>query len=180
MAIDKLIYLAILSVVGIFVFRKMINPARGPRYHLKTILFVMGVKEIPKKTELGGHIFTSKVKRKRILPWEFDVWEQDDLFENGIVLRRYKKEKSIFFNDLYTIEPLLIHPLFIKGKYFGYVFECIDRSNLTLNSRDLCDLNIFINELCLLFPSEKGGGSCHGCRLKNRNLAIVTNILWRW
>ena len=51
MAIDKLIYLAILSVVGIFVFRKMINPARGPRYHLKTILFVMGVKEIPKKKQ---------------------------------------------------------------------------------------------------------------------------------
>ena len=78
MAIDKLIYLAILSVVGVFVFRKMINPSRGPRYHLKTILFAMGVKEIPKTTELGGHIFTSKAKRKWILPWEFDVWEQVD------------------------------------------------------------------------------------------------------
>lgn len=156
MAIDKLIYLAILSVVGVFVFRKMINPSRGPRYHLKTILFAMGVKEIPKTTELGGHIFTSKAKRKWILPWEFDVWEQVDLFENGIVLKRYKKEKSIFFHELYAIEPLLLHSLFVKGKYFGYVFECKDKSNFILNSRDLCDLDIFINELCSLFPSEKG------------------------
>ena len=156
MEIDKFIYLAILLVVGVFVFRKMINPSRGPRYHLKTILFAMGVKEIPKTTELGGHIFTSKAKRKWILPWEFDVWEQVDLFENGIVLKRRKKEKHIFFHEVYAIEPLLIHSLFIKGKYFGYVFECKDKSNLTLNSRDLCDLDIFINELCSLFPSEKG------------------------
>lgn len=156
MEIDKFIYLAILSVVGVFVFRKMFNSPRGPQYQLKTILFVMGVKEIPNTTELGRHIFTSMAKRKWILPWEFDLWEQVDLFENGIVLKRHKKEKQIFFHELYAIEPLLIHSLFIKGKYFGYVFEYKDKSNLTLNSRDLCDLDIFINELCLLFPSEKG------------------------
>lgn len=64
MAIDKLIYLAILSVVGIFVFRKMINPARGPRYHLKTILFVMGVKEIPKKNRAWRtHIYIKGQKK---------------------------------------------------------------------------------------------------------------------
>lgn len=69
----------------------------------------MGVKEIPNTTELGRHIFTSMGKRKWILPWEFDLWEQVDLFENGIVLKRHKKEKQIFFQELYAIEPLLIH-----------------------------------------------------------------------
>lgn len=153
---DKFIYLTILAVAGIFVFKKMVNPPVGPKYQLKAILFVMGVKEIPKTTELGRHIFTSKARNNRIVLWIFDLWAQIDLFEHGIVLRKAKKEKIVFFHELYAIEPLLINSYFVKGKYFGYIFECRDKSNITLKSCDLCDLDIFINELCSLFPEEKG------------------------
>lgn len=91
-----------------------------------------------------------------ILPWDPDLWTQVDLFENGIVLRRYEKEKTLFFYELYAIESLFISSLFVKGKYFGYMFECRDNTNITLKSHNLCDLDIFINELCALFPDEKG------------------------
>lgn len=153
---DKIIYLAILSVVGVFVFRKMFHPPVGPQYPLKTILFAMGGKEIPNTTELGRHLFTSKAKNKWILPWEFDLWKQVDLFENGIVLKRHQKEKRIFFHEMYAIEPLLVNTLFVKGKYFGYALEGKDGGKIILKSCNLYDLDIFISELCSLFPSEKG------------------------
>lgn len=153
---DKFVYLAVLAVLGVFFLIKMFNPPEGPKYQLKTILFTMGVNEIPKTTQLGKHIFSSEAKRKLILPWEFDLWSQVDLFENGIVLRRHGKEKILFFHEMYAIEPLLINSLFVKGKYFGYVFKCRGNTNITLKSSDLCDLDVFINELCALFPDEKG------------------------
>ena len=151
----KIIYLAILIVAVIALFRKIMNTS-GPHFQLKTILFVMGIKEIPKTTQLGRYIFSSKSKRKLLLPWDPDLWTQVDLFENGIVLRRHEKEKTLFFYEIYAIEPLLISSLFVKGKYFGYMFECRDNTNITLKSHNLCDLDKLINEICALFPDEKG------------------------
>ena len=147
-----MIYVALLSLAGVFVFGKLFHPPVGPPYRLKKILFMPGVKENTR--ELGGHIFTSTAKRKWILPWEFDLWERADLFENGIVLKRHKKERRIFFHELCAIEPVLVHSLFVKGKAFGYVLEGKDGGKILLKSCDLCDLNLFIRELCALFPPD--------------------------
>ena len=86
-----------------------------------------------------------------ILPWEFDLWTQVNLFENGFVLKRYKKEKVIFFYELTAIEPMLINSLFTKGKYFGYKLNSKNGSTAILKSSNLCDLDIFIGKLCSLF-----------------------------
>ena len=86
-----------------------------------------------------------------ILPWEFDLWTQADLFENAIVLKRYKKEKVIFFYELNAIEPMLINSLFTKGKYFGYKLNSKDGNATILKSSNLRDLDIFIGKLCSLF-----------------------------
>lgn len=100
---------------------------------------------------------------KFILPWEFDLWLQIDLFENAIVLKRYNivlkrynKERVIFSYELIAIEPILINSLFTKGKYFGYVLNGKDGNRTVLKSSYLCDLDIFISELCSLFKQEKG------------------------
>lgn len=87
---------------------------------------------------------------KFILPWEFDLWLQIDLFENAIVLKRCNKERVIFFYELIAIEPILINSLFTKGKYFGYVLNGEDGNRTVLKSSYLCDLDIFISEP---FPS---------------------------
>lgn len=149
MSIDKFIYLGILVILGVFFIGKMFNPPFGPQYNLKTISFAD--KKLPKATELGKHIFISKAKSKLILPWEFDLWTQADLFENGFVLKRYKKEKVIFFYKLNAIEPMLINSLFTKGKYFGYKLNGKDGSATILKSSNLRDLDIFIGKLCSLF-----------------------------
>ena len=104
MSIDKFIYLGILVILGVFFIIKMFNPPFGPQYNLKTISFAD--KKLPKTTDLGKHIFISKAKNKLILPWEFDLWTQVDLFENAIVLKRYKKEKVIFFYKLKVVDYL--------------------------------------------------------------------------
>ena len=149
MGIDKFIYLGILVIFGVFFIIKMFNPPSVPQYKLKTISFAD--KKLPKTTDLGKHIFISKAKNKLILPWEFDLWSQADLFENAIVLKRYKKEKVIFFYELTAIEPMLINSLFTKGKYFGYKLNGKDGSAAILKSSNLCDLDIFIGKLCSLF-----------------------------
>ena len=149
MGIDKFIYLGILVIFGVFFIIKMFNPPSGPQYNLKTISFAN--KKLPKATDLGKHILISKSKSKLILPWEFDLWTQADLFENAIFLKRYKKEKVIFFYKLNTIEPMLINSLFTKGKYFGYKLNGKDGSAAILKSSNLCDLDIFIGEVCSLF-----------------------------
>ena len=127
----------------------MFNPPFGPQYNLKTISFAN--KKLPKATDLGKHIFISKSKSKLILPWEFDLWTQADLFENAIVLKRYKKEKVIFFYKLNAIEPMLINSLFTKDKYFGYKLNSKNGSATILKSSNLRDLDIFIGEVCSLF-----------------------------
>lgn len=149
MSIDKFIYLGILVILGVFFIGKMFNPPFGPQYKLKTISFAD--KKLPKATELGKHIFISKSKSKLILPWEFDLWTQADLFENAIVLKRYKKEKIIFFYELTAIEPMLINSLFTKGKYFGYKLNSKDGNATILKGANLRDLDIFIGKLCSLF-----------------------------
>ena len=149
MGIDKFIYLGILVIFGVFFISKMFNPPSGPQYKLKTISFAD--KKLPKATDLGKHIFISKSKSKLILPWEFDLWTQADLFENAIVLKRYKKEKIIFFYKLNAIEPMLINSLFTKGKYFGYKLNSKNGSAAILKGANLCDLDIFIGEVCSLF-----------------------------
>nr|WP_303935621.1 hypothetical protein [Treponema denticola] len=149
MSIDKFIYLGILVILGVFFIIKMFNPPFGPQYNLKTISFAD--KKLPKTTDLGKHIFISKAKSKLILPWEFDLWTQADLFENAIVLKRYKKEKVIFFYKLNAIEPMLINSLFTKDKYFGYQLKGKDGNTTILKSSNLCDLDIFIGKLCSLF-----------------------------
>ena len=140
MGIDKFIYLGVLVIFGVFFISKMFNPPSGPQYKLKTISFAD--KKLPKATDLGKHIFISKAKSKLILPWEFDLWTQVNLFE---------KEKVIFFYELTAIEPMLINSLFTKGKYFGYKLNSKDGSTAILKSSNLCDLDIFIGKLCSLF-----------------------------
>ncbi len=150
---DKIIFLVILVILGVFFISKMFNPPFGNHPKLKVISFAIN---LPKTTEFGKHIFISKAKNKFILPWEFDLWSQVDLFENAIVLKRYKKERVIFFYELIAIEPILINSLFTKGKYFGYVLKNKDGNTTILKSSHLCDLDIFISMLYSLFPAEEG------------------------
>lgn len=149
---DRIVCLAILAVLGVFFARKMFNPPAGPHTRLKMIIFARGAKEIPRTTELGRPIFMSKAKSKWPLPWEFGLWTEIDLFENGIVLKRYKKEKHIFFHELKAIEPFLINSLFVKGNYFGYELELKNKSKIILRSNELSDLDIFIDKLWSLVP----------------------------
>ena len=153
---DKIIFLVILVILGVFFISKMFNPPFGNHHKLKAISFAIEDKTLPKTTELGKHIFISKAKNKFILSWEFDLWSQVDLFENAIVLKRHKKERVIFFYELILIEPILINSLFTKGKYFGYVLKNKDGNTTILKSSHLCDLDIFISKLCSLFPAEEG------------------------
>ena len=152
----KIIYLSILIILGVFFIKKMVNPPVGPRYKFKIIMFTIEAEERLKTTELGSHIFTSKSRSKLILPWEFDLWTQADLFENGIVFKRKKREKTVFFYEIYAIQPLLLNSLFVKGKYFGYAFTFRDKREIILKSCDMHDLDVFIEKLCSLFPPEKG------------------------
>lgn len=144
---DRIFYLAILVALGVFFVRKMFDPPVAPHTKLKMIIFTMGAKEIPKTTELGRQIFILKAKNKWPLPWEFDLWTEIDLFENGIVLKRYKKEKCIFFHELKAIKPFLINSLFVKGKYFGYELELKNKDKIILRSNELYDLDIFIDNI---------------------------------
>lgn len=155
MDITSIIYLSVLIMLGVFFVNKMFNPPVVHDYKLKTIVFTKEAEKSLKTTERGKHIFTSNAKNKLILPWEFDLWTQADLFENAIVLKKYKKEKVVYFYELYAIQPLLVNSLFVKGKYFGYVFIFRDKKEIILKSYDMCDMDVFVNKLCSLFPPEK-------------------------
>lgn len=114
----------------------------------RQILIKKQIKQIKQIKEIKNNKF--------ILPWEFDLWLQIDLFENAIVLKRYNKGRVIFFYELIEIEFILINSLFTKGKYFGYVLNGENGNRTVLKSSYLCDLDIFISELCSLFKQEKG------------------------
>lgn len=156
MVTGKLIFLVILILLIIFFIYMKFNAPRGPHYKLKSIAFNVDLNVFHETGKLGKHIFTSKSKKKFILPWDPDIWTQVYLHENGIVLKRNKREIPIFFSELYAIEPLLVNSLFIIGKYFGYQLKAMDGRNIILKSSDLDALDIFIDKLCSLFPSEKG------------------------
>lgn len=153
---EKFLVIGLLTILGAFLIKKVVKPPVGPSYKLKTIIFAMGSVPIPMVTELGNLIFVSKGKRKFILPTEFDLWQEVKLFENGIVLKRNKKEKIVFFHELYAIEPMLIHSLFVKGKYFGYALQFRNNERIDIKSCDLEELDVLIEKLCLLFPDETG------------------------
>jgi len=115
---DKMLYLAILLVLGVFFMKKMVKPPVGPSYRLKSIFFTKTKEEVSEATSLGKLIFTSRGKRKILLPTEKDLWTEINLFENGIALKKNRKEKTIFFSEIRVIEPFLVNSLFVKGKYF--------------------------------------------------------------
>jgi len=150
---DKILIIIVLLGLGIFFMGKMFNPPVGPKYKLKSILFNPENSQISQ--ELRKQIFISKGKRKIILPTEFDLWTEAKLFENGIVLKKNKKERTIFFGELSSIEPFLVNSLFVKGKYFGYSFTLNNKKErVELKSCDMNDLDVFIDEVCKLFSQE--------------------------
>lgn len=150
---DKILIIIVLFGIGIFFIGKMFNPPVGPKYKLKSILFNTENSQISQ--ELGKLIFISRGKRKFILPTEFDLWTEAKLFENGIVLKKNKKERTIFFGELSSIEPFLVNSLFVKGKYFGYSLTLKNKKEkIDLKSCDMNDLDVFIDELCKLFSQK--------------------------
>ena len=150
---DKILIIIVLFGLGIFFIGKMLNPQVGPKYKLKSILFNPENSQVSQ--ELGKQIFISKGKRKIILPTEFDLWTEAKLFEKGIVLKKNKKERTIFFGELSSIEPFLVNSLFVKDKYFGYSFILRNKKEkIDLKSCDMNDLDLFIDELCKLFSQE--------------------------
>ena len=62
----------------------------------------------------------------------------------------------MFFHELYAIEPMLIHSLFVKGKYFGYALQFRNNERIDIKSCDLEELDVLIEKVCLLFPDETG------------------------
>ena len=90
------------------------------------------------------------------MPTEKDLWTEINLFENGIALKKNRKEKTIFFSEIRAIEPFLVNSLFVKGKYFGYEVKLRGNEKIKLKSCDLWDLDVFIEKLCELFPPETG------------------------
>ena len=147
---EKILIIIVLLGLGIFFLGKIFNPPVGPKYKLKSILFNPENSQVSQ--ELGKQIFISQGKRKIILPTEFDLWTEAKLFEKGIVLKKNKKERTIFFGELSSIEPFLVNSLFVKGKYFGYSFILRNKKEkIDLISCDMNDLDVFFDELCKLF-----------------------------
>ena len=149
---DKFIILGILVLLGFVFLYLMFNPLRAKKYNLKR-LNLNDDNNLNSET-LGKELFIAKSSRKFILPTEFDLWTEIVLFENGIIFKRNNKEKKLFFSDIYEIEPMLINSLFVKGKYFGYIFKCNDNSKIIVKSNDIKDLELFMEKLFDLFPKE--------------------------
>ncbi|MFT4452540.1 hypothetical protein [Parvimonas sp. G1425] len=149
---DKFIILGILVLLGFVFLYLMFNPLRAKKYNLKR-LNLNDDNNLNSET-LGKELFIAKSSRKFILPTEFDLWTEIVLFENGIIFKRNNKEKKLFFSDIYEIEPMLINSLFVKGKYFGYIFKCNDNSKIIVKSNDIEDLELFMEKLFDLFPKE--------------------------
>lgn len=148
---DKFIILGILVLLGFVFLYKMFNPPRARKYNLKRLTF----KNNNLYTEaLGKELFVAKSSRKFILPTEFELWTEIVLFENCIIFKRNNKEKKVYFSEIYEIEPMLINSLFVKGKYFGYIFKCKDNSKIIVKSNDIEGLELFMEKLFNLFPKE--------------------------
>ncbi|MEB3011890.1 hypothetical protein VJI77_02580 [Parvimonas sp. D2] len=148
---DKFIILGILILLGLVFLYLMFNTPKRKKYNLKRLTF-NNENNFSCKT-LGNELFIAKSSRKFILPTEFDLWTEIILFENGIAFKRNNKEKKVYFSEIYEIEPMLINSLFVKGKYFGYIFKCNDNS-IIVKSNDIEDLELFMEKLFDLFPKE--------------------------
>ncbi|MEB3058793.1 hypothetical protein [Parvimonas sp. D9] len=149
---NKILFLGILILFGLVFLYLMFNPPRRKKYNLKRITF--NNKNKLSSETLGKELFVAKSSRKFILPTEFDLWTEIVLYENGIVFKRNNKEKKVYFSEIYEIEPMLINSLFVKGKYFGYVFKGKDKSNIIVKSNNIEDLELFMEKLFDLFPKE--------------------------
>ena len=148
---DKFIILGILILLGFVFLYKMFNPPKRKKYNLKKLTF--NNKNNFSCETLGKELFVAKSSRKFILPTEFDLWTEIVLFENGIEFKRNNKEKKVYFSEIYEIEPMLINSLFVKGKYFGYIFNCKGDS-IIIKSNNINDLELFMEKLFELFPKQ--------------------------
>ena len=142
----KLLYGVLLLGLGFFFLHKMLNPSQGSKYTLKSIAFCSG--RLPADV-LGSLLYTAK-GAGLILPTELDLWSEVCLYEHGLVLRRNKKEKTLFFSEIAAIEPFLVNSLFVKGKYYGYDIQLRNKdgdSPILLKSSDIPQLGELIDKL---------------------------------
>lgn len=146
----KFIILGILILLGLIFLYLMFNPPKAKKYNLKRL--TLNNNNLSSEI-LGKELFVSKSSRKFNLPTEFDLWTEIVLFENGIVFKRNNKEKKLYFSEINEIEPILINSFFVKGKYFGYIFNCKGDS-IIVKSNDIKDLELFMEKLFKLFPKE--------------------------
>ena len=152
---DKIVYIAILVILGIFCIVKMFSPSVGLTYTLKTIaLDDYDISKLKENT-LGELRCTVKTRRKFILPTEMDLWSEVNLFENGILLKRNKKERIIFFHELFAIRPYVINSLFAKAKYFGYELILRNREKINIESNNLPMLDEFTEKLYRILSSKR-------------------------
>lgn len=147
---DKFIILGILILLGLVFLYLMFNPPKVKKYNLKRL--TLNNNNLSSEI-LGKELLVSKSSRKFNLPTEFDLWTEIVLFENGIVFKRNNKEKKLYFSEINEIEPILINSFFLKGKYFGYIFNCRGDS-IIVKSNDIKDLELFMEKLFELFPKE--------------------------
>lgn len=147
---DKFIILGILILLGLVFLYLMFNPPKVKKYNLKRL--TLNNNNLSSEI-LGKELFVSKSSRKFNLPTEFDLWTEIVLFENGIVFKRNNKRKKLYFSEINEIEPILINSFFVKGKYFGYIFNCKGDS-IIVKSNDIKDLELFMEKLFELFPKE--------------------------
>lgn len=147
---DKFIILGILILLGLVFLYLMFNPPKVKKYNLKRL--TLNNNNLSSEI-LGKELFVSKSSRKFNLPTEFDLWTEIVLFENGIVFKRNNKGKKLYFSEINEIEPILINSFFVKGKYFGYIFNCKGDS-IIVKSNDIKDLELFMEKLFELFPKE--------------------------
>ena len=138
---DKFIILGILILLGLVFLYLMFNPPKAKKYNLKRL--TLNNNNLSSET-LGKELFVSKSSRKFILSTEFDLWT---------VFKRNNKEKKLYFSEINEIEPILINSFFVKGKYFGYIFNCKGDS-IIVKSNDIKDLELFMEKLFELFPKE--------------------------
>ena len=142
----KLLYGVLLLGLGFFFLCKMLNSPKGPKYTLKSIVFCSG--RLPADV-LGSLLYTAK-GAGLILPTELDLWSEVCLYEHGLVLRRNKKEKTIFFSEIAAIEPFQVNSLFVKGKYYGYDIQLRNKDrggSILLKSSDIPQLGELMDKL---------------------------------
>ena len=147
---DKFIILGILILLGLVFLYLMFNPPKVKKYNLKRL--TLNNNNLSSEI-LGKELLVSISSTKFNLPTVFDLWTEIVLFENGIVFKRNNKEKKLYFSEINEIEPILINSFFVKGKYFGYIFNCRGDS-IIVKSNDIKDLELFMEKLFELFPKE--------------------------